>query len=533
MKSTQLFFLLFLLMFGWNCKSTKVVDTKPTPPSSATTQENTTAPGESGISLEQAPNESIIFLQLNDVYEIAALESGKVGGMARVATVRQELLQESPHTFTILAGDFLSPSVIGTVKLDGQRIKGAQMVDVMNQVGVDYVVFGNHEFDLKEEELQARLDESKFEWIATNVWHESKAGKARFHKNSNGEKTPVPTTTVINLLTGQNQFIRMGVIGVTLDVNQPDYVSYDDVFTSARKAVDSLKTATDFVIAITHLSIDQDRELARQIPELALIMGGHEHERHYEVLNGVPIAKADANAKSVYIHRINYDPATNHVNVSSKLKLIDDRTSSDPYVAASVADWEKRAYDAFLKQGFNLNEVVAKTEVPLDGLESHIRTRQTNLGTAIAQAMYEAAEGVDAVFFNSGSIRLDDYLTGKITQFDIIRTLPFGGKVVQVELTGALLKKVLDTGLKNYGSGGYFQLYKIEKKDDQWIVADQPIQPDKTYKIATTDFMLTGFEMNMEFFTRDTPGISKVIDPKDGSVLADMRQALIVFLKAN
>ena len=51
-----------------------------------------------------------IVLQLNDVYEIAPLEGGKAGGLARVATVRQELLRENPNVISVLAGDFLSPS---------------------------------------------------------------------------------------------------------------------------------------------------------------------------------------------------------------------------------------------------------------------------------------------------------------------------------------------------------------------------------------------------------------------------------------
>ncbi|MBV8077429.1 MAG: hypothetical protein JO284_13565, partial [Planctomycetaceae bacterium] len=55
-------------------------------------------------------------LQLNDNYEIAPLQNGAVGGLARVATVRQELLRENPRTYTLLSGDFFSPSAIGTAE---------------------------------------------------------------------------------------------------------------------------------------------------------------------------------------------------------------------------------------------------------------------------------------------------------------------------------------------------------------------------------------------------------------------------------
>jgi len=59
-----------------------------------------------------------IVLQMNDVYEIAPLEGGKAGGLARVATVRQELLRENPNVISVLAGDFLSPSFLGTMKIE-------------------------------------------------------------------------------------------------------------------------------------------------------------------------------------------------------------------------------------------------------------------------------------------------------------------------------------------------------------------------------------------------------------------------------
>ena len=92
--------------------------------------------------LAQAGRDTICILQLNDVYEIGPLEQGKVGGMARVATIIKQ--HESRYqTFVVLAGDFVSPSVIGTTKIDGIRVNGRHMVDIMNKIGVDLVTFGN------------------------------------------------------------------------------------------------------------------------------------------------------------------------------------------------------------------------------------------------------------------------------------------------------------------------------------------------------------------------------------------------------
>src|ERR1700740_1891336 len=114
---------------------------------------------------------SFTILQINDVYEIAPLAGGKEGGMARVAALRKQLQKKDPNVITVLAGDFLSPSLIGTLSIRDsrsgrdERIAGRQMVALMNATGVDYVTFGNHEFDISRSDLQKRLDESEFTWV--------------------------------------------------------------------------------------------------------------------------------------------------------------------------------------------------------------------------------------------------------------------------------------------------------------------------------------------------------------------------------
>ena len=100
----------------------------------------------------QPDGSSFIVLQINDVYEISPLDRGRVGGMARFAAVLRRLEAENPNTIAVIAGDFLSPSLISSLsrRVDGRevRIAGEQMVDVLNAAGLDYATFGNHEFDV-------------------------------------------------------------------------------------------------------------------------------------------------------------------------------------------------------------------------------------------------------------------------------------------------------------------------------------------------------------------------------------------------
>ena len=113
---------------------------------------------------------SITFVQINDVYEISPLDNGKSGGMARVATLKKNYLAKNQNTFLVLAGDFVSPSVFNSLKYEGNRIRGKQMVETMNAAGMDFVVFGNHEFDIPDADLQSRINESNFKWISTNTF---------------------------------------------------------------------------------------------------------------------------------------------------------------------------------------------------------------------------------------------------------------------------------------------------------------------------------------------------------------------------
>ncbi|WP_017718541.1 hypothetical protein [Kamptonema formosum] len=93
------------------------------------------------------------------------------GGLARSGTRRKQLLQKNPRTHTILAGDFLSPSALGTAKVNGEPLAGKHFVAVLNVMGLDWATFGNHEFDLNEKPLKARLKECRFKMFSSNVFN--------------------------------------------------------------------------------------------------------------------------------------------------------------------------------------------------------------------------------------------------------------------------------------------------------------------------------------------------------------------------
>lgn len=477
----------------------------------------------------------VTFLHLNDVYEISPLDNGKVGGMARVATVRKDLLKENPNTVTVLSGDFLSPSVIGTLRHEGKGIKGKQMVDVMNTVGVDWVCFGNHEFDLDQKDLQERINESNFNWLNTNALEKGIDGYVPFGKVEGGVKFPFLKTTILTFKNANGDEVKVGMFGILLPSNKKDFVLYEDLFEAAKQAYAELEPKCDFVVGITHLNKVDDIKLAKMLPNVKLLMGGHDHDNMREQIGSVIMAKADANAKTAYIHRITFNKVTSKVELKSELKKIDNKIADEPTTADVVKKWEDIQDGAFKAIGLNKDEVIADLKEPLDGHETVVRNTQGNMGSMINNALLASSPNkFDCAFFNGGSIRIDDNVSGKLTQLDVLRILPFGGKLVEIKLRGRLLERVLQTGLENKGSGGYLQYEKISYDDakKEWKIDGKLLDVNQEYNIITSDFLFSGKERNLGFFSKQNPDVISIVETfPENDVRNDIRKAVIAYFK--
>ncbi|WP_439127767.1 bifunctional metallophosphatase/5'-nucleotidase [Polaribacter sp.] len=470
------------------------------------------------------------FLQINDVYEIAPIQGGEFGGMARVETVHQELLQQNPNTLLFLAGDFLNPSLLGTIKVDGERVKGKQMVEVMNAMNFDLVAFGNHEFDVSQKELQKRLNESNFPWISANVKLKTNAAAIPFYKEKNGQKETLGETFIKELTDEDGTKIKIGFISVCIPSNPKEYVEYGNMFVKARASYAAIKDSVDVVFGLTHVKIANDKRIAKLIPDLPLIMGGHEHTNMKHQVGSVTITKADANAKTAYIHRISYDKKTKKTKVISELKEINSSVKEDEKVAVIVNKWQYILDDKIKDVIDNPSEIIYNAKTPLDGRDKPIRSKQTNLGQVITAAMsFAFNDKVDAALVNGGSIRIDDQLSGNITPVDIFRVLPYGGDIVKVTIKGRLLKRVLDYGQLAAGTGAYLHRHNITLQGKDWLIAREKINPNKTYTVAFSDYLLKGFDI--PFLSDKNKEVFSVYHPKESELGYDIRKAVVAYLK--
>ncbi len=460
----------------------------------------------------------VTLIQLNDIYEITPVSGGHWGGPARVATVRKRLLEENPNTFTLLAGDLFSPSALGTARVDGERLAGRQMVAVLNAMGLDFATFGNHEFDLSEEQFLSRLDESTFAWVSTNV--------------TDAAGNPFPGVVKHQILTVRDaagRAFRIGMIGLCFDGINPEYVNFLDPIETAREEVEVLRDSVDVFVAITHLPVDRDIALAQAVPELDLILGGHEHEnmRLFRGPDLTPILKADANVRTLYVHDLRFEPGSGAVEIDSRLLPVTDAIPDDQATLAVVEEWVELGFAGFRESGFDPWETVAEVPDPLDGLEVSVRNHPTQLTDLIVNAMMAEVEGADGALLNSGSIRVDDVITpGPLTQYDVIRILPFGGPVMAVEMKGELLGQVLEQGERNKGEGGYLQRANIQRDTDgSWLVGNETLDPERAYTLAVADYLISGNEQGFDFLSAENPLLQIVGERRD------VRLALIDELK--
>ena len=459
------------------------------------------------------PGVKFNLIQLNDIYEITPIRGE--GGMAKTATLYNSLKLQNPNTFVVVAGDFFSPSALGTAKVDGERLAGKQMVMIMNAVPVKLVTFGNHEFDVNEKQFGMRMAESKFDWVSSNVWNKQKTSFPNVPENR------------IEVYKNGSAEVRVGYFGVTLPANKASFVEYSDYMEAAAKQVKELRSKVDVLIAITHLAYEDDIKLAARFPEIDLIIGGHEHVRHQIEIGSLPgIYKADANARSAFVHEFAFDPLTRRLSHKATLRQLDASVPEDPTVKAEVDKWVEIAFAGFRKDGFNPETLVATVPEDLDGKEDTVRFTSSNLSKIIADGMISAAPGVDLAIYNGGSIRIDDVIpAGPMTEYDVIRVLPFGGKIVQIEMKGSLLAKALDQGVANRGNGGYLQTANVSGEVGKWSVKGAVLDPNKTYKVAISDFLLTGLEQNLGFLKKDNPDIKVIAE------LVDIRNSTIAQLK--
>jgi 5'-nucleotidase len=432
----------------------------------------------------------LTFIHMNDIYEMMPVSGGALGGVARVATLKKQLLAKNPNTFLTMAGDLHGPSALGLAIVDGEPLAGKQNIAVMNRVGIDYATFGDHEFDTYSAEAHMqRLAETEFPIISSNVF------------DATGNPFPnVLVNKVITVSNGAGATVKVGFFGATKPIPRAALpITHVAYAAAATQQVAALAAEVDILIALTHFNAADDCSVVEQHPEIDLILGGDDHQQMKVVPSAklAPIFKADSNARSVQIIDIYYDTGTGTLRIADRLQPITDAIADDPQVKAEVDKWVQQGYDGFRAKGIEPTEVIATLTVDLDGFANSVRNRPTELTRLMVQGIHNTATDPELSFMFSALIRLDDKLPagGNFTMYDVIRTFPNNYDVVTIDLPGTALKFVLDFGQNAKGSGQYLLSTPnvTQTETQQWLINGQPLEQDRTYRVGTTAEIVRDF----------------------------------------
>lgn len=425
---------------------------------------------------------SVTFLHVNDVYQFAPVDGGTRGGLARLLTLKKQLKEQNPNTIFTMGGDTISPSV------ESRTYKGAQMIDAWNAVGIDYAVFGNHEFDVKTDVLLQRMKESKFQWLGANV----------FDKRAQKIFADTPPF-VIREFEG----VKVGIIGFLLPETKQtssmeEHLEVLDFCQTAKNFVPKMREAgAKTIVGLTHLSMEQDKQLAK-CADFDLILGGHEHTLLQSSSNGTPIFKMTADARELGKFNLNINKKTGEVETMDwEIIPVTSKIADAPEFNEAVAK-----YNNLLQE---LAKPVGETSETLDALSFSNRNKETNIGNFIADA-YRKAVGADVALVNGGSVRADlTYNPGALTKRDVLSILPFNNPIVKVEVSGKLLREILEHGVARSAEdnepGRFPQISGMSFKFDvskpsgnrvtEILVGGKPLDEKKNYTLATSDFLVT------------------------------------------
>lgn len=427
---------------------------------------------------------TITIVHTNDTH--SRVEAGI--GFAKVAAKVKELKAANPNTLVVDAGDTLHGQTFATIS------KGESIIKVMNAVGYDVMTPGNHDFNYGQDRLVELAGMAQFPIISANL--------------VKADGTTLLEPYVIKEIGG----LKIGIFGLSTpetayktNPKNVEGLTFANPVETANKIVAELQEKeVDAIIALAHLGIDKETVdtsyLVRDNVEgIDLIIDGHSHS----TLDTIDNEGKDTKIVSTGEYNNNLG-IVNLTFVDGELKTVEPSVFSNEEAAELETDADVIAIIEEVKEENKAitSVVVGKTDVELDGVREHVRGGETNLSNLITDAML-AASGADMAITNGGGIRASIDV-GDITMEEIITVLPFGNYVIVKEYTGAQILAALEHGTANYPelAGSFAQVAGVTftldlneeagKRVKDVKIGGQPLDLEKTYKVATNDFMAVG-----------------------------------------
>ncbi|MDJ4921300.1 bifunctional UDP-sugar hydrolase/5'-nucleotidase UshA [Salmonella enterica] len=450
-------------------------------------------------------------------------EYGLAAQKTLVDSIRKEVAQEGGSVLLLSGGDINTGVPESDLQDAEPDFRG------MNLIGYDAMAVGNHEFDNPLTLLRQQEKWAKFPFLSANIY-----------QKSTGERLFKPWA----IFTRQD--IKIAVIGLTTDdtakIGNPEYftdIEFRKPAEEAKVVIQELNMneKPDVIIAATHMghydngdhgsNAPGDVEMARSLPagSLAMIVGGHsqdpvcmasENKKQVNYVPGTPCApdkqngiwivqahewgkyvgRADFEFRNGEMKMVNYQLIP--VNLKKKVTWDNGKSERVLYTPEIAENPQMLSLlTPFQNKGKAQLEVkIGSVNGFLEGDRSKVRFVQTNMGRVILTAQI-ARTGADFGVMSGGGIR-DSIEAGDITYKSVLKVQPFGNIVVYADMSG---KEVVDyltaVAQMKPDSGAYPQFANVsfvakEGKLTDLKIKGEPVDPAKTYRMATLSFNATG-----------------------------------------
>lgn len=489
-------------------------------------------------------------------------------GYAGVAAYRDtaENTYGEEYVTLIDAGDAVQGDVAGTIS------KGETITDLMNFVGYDYAIPGNHEYD---------FGMNQFEWFVDNF--EGSYLSCNFtDANGNLQLASYALETFENINDGDptdnDDSLTIAYIGITtpetltssnptvFQDNSGNYL-YDfcndetgqALYSAVQNAVDkATNEGADYIIAVGHLGETGVSDkwtsdaVIKNTEGIDAFIDGHSHETYNKTAfnkNNESVPLIQTGTKLTNIGELIITPSAEEGNdLSAKLSSYEEFTDIDETTASKVAEVNERLMDI-------AGETVGYSEANLISEDAetytYVRWQETNLANFITDAYCSTLE-TDVAFINGGGVRasLDK---GDVTLLDLISVQPFSNSVSKVEVSGQTLLDALEMGVSEYpeASGGFLQVsglsYSFDSSIESPVVLDayenfagiqgerrvfnvkvngEPLDPDKTYTVASINYLLFDGGSGMTMFNDHTVTVLAKDVTVDNQAIVDYLETL-------
>jgi len=454
------------------------------------------------------------------------------GGAARLKTAidQRRAALAGQNVVVLDAGDNFQGSLFYTT------YKGAAEVEFLNDMKIDAMTVGNHEFDDGEGPLAAFLDKAQFPVVTANLVIDDQSKLGNRIKKS-----------IVLTIGGQ----KIGIVGAvtteTPELASPGpHVKITDDAAAISAEVDALKSqGVNKIIALTHVGYPRDVEKIGKIAGVSVVVGGHSHTLlsntdpkaagPYPTMVDnpagykVPVVQAASYSKYLGDLVVTFDDNGAVKGANGDPILLDSSIKPDPAVAARVLEMAKPIEELRKK-------IIGSSQGPIEGAREICRVQECSMGNLVADAMLDRTkgQGISIAIQNGGGLRAS-IGGGDVSMGDVLTVLPFQNTVATFLLTGANVKAALENGLSQIddGAGRFPQVaglkYSFDKSkppgsrlvsvEVQEGTEFKPLDPEKTYGVVSNNYMRAGGD-GYTVFAKDSKNAYD-FGPNLESVVAD------------